>query len=67
MQRWLHPGRKRLSQLSGHVAHSDSGAAGGGEDKRLWVSKGDRIGLEKEDRCEKDTREERKEKETGAS
>lgn len=59
MQRWLHPGREQLSQLSGHVAHSDSGAArGGGEEREngVRVSKGDHKGLEKEDRCEKDTR-----------
>lgn len=36
---------------------------GGGAENRVRVSKGDHIGPEKEDRCEKDTRKERKERE----
>ncbi len=47
----------RLSQLLGHVTHSDSGAAGGGGDREPGQGEQrDSIGLEKEDRCEKDTR-----------
>lgn len=68
MRRWRHPGRRRLYPPSGHVARSDSGAAGGEEETESWVrvSKGDHIGLEKEDRCEKDTGEERIEKRLGS-